>query len=273
MTNDNYLTIKSSNEFVAIAIGRMGAATKSCWAGAGAGAREARRPRRLVKPALKLHGSVSINRNEALTARPVACRPVCQYVRLYITVPTRDKFYRSESPPNDAMQIPDPSFFTPTFLFCANATLSVTNVIATKISQQSSARLRTAFGDETPCKTTIYNWFAEFKRGRINLNDEFRDRRLSMAVNNKNIDAVRPVIETDRHMTYHEIRTFLVCCRPARHKSRTKHNTSRRRPIAADLARITLQNTSAPLDLKTKSSQRLPAGPNSAQYASERDTE
>ncbi|GBP41511.1 hypothetical protein EVAR_24430_1 [Eumeta japonica] len=36
--------------------------------------------------------------------------------------------------------------------------------------------------------------------------DEFRDACLSIAVNNKNIDAVRRMIETTRHMTYHEIR-------------------------------------------------------------------
>ncbi|GBP29408.1 hypothetical protein EVAR_22781_1 [Eumeta japonica] len=30
--------------------------------------------------------------------------------------------------------------------------------------QKSLARLRTVFGDGAPFKTTIYNWFAEFKR-------------------------------------------------------------------------------------------------------------
>ncbi|GBP55256.1 hypothetical protein EVAR_24452_1 [Eumeta japonica] len=46
-------------------------------------------------------------------------------------------------------------------------------------AQQSLARLRTAFGNEIPCKTTIYNWFAEFKSSRVNLRDEFRDGRPS----------------------------------------------------------------------------------------------
>lgn len=76
-------------------------------------------------------------------------------------------------------------------------------------AQQSIARLETAFGDEAPCKTTVYSWFAEFKRGRINLSDESRDGRPSTAVTNKNIDAVRRMIETDRHVTYHEIRASL----------------------------------------------------------------
>ncbi|GBP22350.1 hypothetical protein EVAR_11866_1 [Eumeta japonica] len=58
------------------------------------------------------------------------------------------------------------------------------------IVQQSLARLRTAFGDEQPYKTTIYNWFAEFKLGRLNFSDGFRDDCPSTALNNKYIDAV-----------------------------------------------------------------------------------
>ncbi|GBP70606.1 Histone-lysine N-methyltransferase SETMAR [Eumeta japonica] len=85
----------------------------------------------------------------------------------------------------------------------------INNIVVYLIAQQSLARLRTAFGDEGPCKKTIYNWFAEFKRGQVNLSDEFRDRRTSNAVNDKNIDAERRMIETDRHVIYHEIRTSL----------------------------------------------------------------
>ncbi|GBP34921.1 hypothetical protein EVAR_26512_1 [Eumeta japonica] len=58
-------------------------------------------------------------------------------------------------------------------------------------------------------KLFIYNWFAKFKRDHVNLSDEFRDGRPSKAVINKNIDAVRRMIETDRHVTYHEIRASL----------------------------------------------------------------
>ncbi|GBP44224.1 Putative uncharacterized protein FLJ37770 [Eumeta japonica] len=76
-------------------------------------------------------------------------------------------------------------------------------------ARQNLARLRTAFGDETPCNTTIYNWFAEFKRGCVNLSDEFRDGRLSTFVNNKNIDAVRRMVESDRHVNNHGIRISL----------------------------------------------------------------
>ncbi|GBP24023.1 hypothetical protein EVAR_10124_1 [Eumeta japonica] len=41
--------------------------------------------------------------------------------------------------------------------------------------QQSLVQLRNAFGDEAPCKMTIYNWFAEFKRGHVNPSNELRD--------------------------------------------------------------------------------------------------
>ncbi|GBP47718.1 hypothetical protein EVAR_14249_1 [Eumeta japonica] len=70
--------------------------------------------------------------------------------------------------------------------------------------------LQNAFGDEAQYNTTINNWFAEFKRGHVNLSDEFRDDRLSTAVNNKNIDAVRRMIQTDSHVIYHEIQASLV---------------------------------------------------------------
>ncbi|GBP40079.1 hypothetical protein EVAR_33653_1 [Eumeta japonica] len=40
--------------------------------------------------------------------------------------------------------------------------------------------------------------------------DKFNDGRPSIAVYNKNIDAVRRMIETDRRVTYHEIRASLA---------------------------------------------------------------
>ncbi|GBP71101.1 hypothetical protein EVAR_53381_1 [Eumeta japonica] len=59
-------------------------------------------------------------------------------------------------------------------------------------AQQSLARLRIAFGDEAPCKTTICNWFAKFKRGRVNLSDEFRDGRSPIAINEQNHGCCAP---------------------------------------------------------------------------------
>ncbi|GBP51179.1 hypothetical protein EVAR_98003_1 [Eumeta japonica] len=46
----------------------------------------------------------------------------------------------------------------------------------------------------------------EFKRGRVNLSGEFCDGRPSTAANSKNVVAIRCVIETDSHVTYHEFR-------------------------------------------------------------------
>ncbi|GBP31938.1 hypothetical protein EVAR_18477_1 [Eumeta japonica] len=43
----------------------------------------------------------------------------------------------------------------------------------------------------------------------ISPSDEFRDDSPSTAVNNKNIDAVRRMIETNRRVTFHEIRASL----------------------------------------------------------------
>ncbi|GBP18472.1 hypothetical protein EVAR_93877_1 [Eumeta japonica] len=69
-------------------------------------------------------------------------------------------------------------------------------------AQQSFARHRISFSDEAPRETTIYNWFAEFKRYRVNLSDEFREGRPSTAMNKRNVDAVHRMIEKARHVTY-----------------------------------------------------------------------
>lgn len=70
--------------------------------------------------------------------------------------------------------------------------------------QQCIDRLNSAFGNEAPSKTTVYDWFSEFNRGRNSLSDEFRKGRPSTAVP-ENIDAVRVMIEEDRHVTYREM--------------------------------------------------------------------
>ncbi|GBP37950.1 hypothetical protein EVAR_84937_1 [Eumeta japonica] len=67
-------------------------------------------------------------------------------------------------------------------------------------AQQNLAWLRTALGDETPYKTTIYNLFAEFKCSCVNLNDEVCDGRSSTAMNDETIGSVRLMIEIDKHV-------------------------------------------------------------------------
>ncbi|GBP07608.1 hypothetical protein EVAR_2741_1 [Eumeta japonica] len=45
---------------------------------------------------------------------------------------------------------------------------------------------------------------------RVNRGDELPHSRPSTAVNNKNIDVVHRMIETDKHLSYHEIQASLV---------------------------------------------------------------
>ncbi|TLO45018.1 transposase [Acinetobacter baumannii] len=75
--------------------------------------------------------------------------------------------------------------------------------------KQCVDRMISAFGDEAPSKTTIYRWFAEFQRGRVKLSDDPRQGRPKTAVTQENVDAVRKLIEEDRHVTYREIQATL----------------------------------------------------------------
>ncbi|KAG5336851.1 SETMR methyltransferase, partial [Acromyrmex charruanus] len=77
------------------------------------------------------------------------------------------------------------------------------------IPKQCIDRLHLAFGDEAPSNRTVYNWFAEFQRGRTFLCDEFREGRPSMTIVATNVNAVREMIERDRHTTYREIQASL----------------------------------------------------------------
>lgn len=75
--------------------------------------------------------------------------------------------------------------------------------------QESCQRLQLAFGDEAPCRSSVYSWFSEFRRGRDHLHDDEREGRPSTAVTDFNIDAVRQLIETDKKITCQQIRTTL----------------------------------------------------------------
>ncbi|KAG5329014.1 SETMR methyltransferase, partial [Acromyrmex heyeri] len=68
---------------------------------------------------------------------------------------------------------------------------------------------RLYFGDEAPSNRTVYNWFAEFQCGHTFFCNEFREGRPSTSVVATNVDAVREMIERDRHMTYREIQASL----------------------------------------------------------------
>ena len=55
---------------------------------------------------------------------------------------------------------------------------------------QSLERLTQDFGDLAASRATVFNWFVEFKRGRISFEDEERSGRPLTAVTEENIDAV-----------------------------------------------------------------------------------
>ena len=63
-------------------------------------------------------------------------------------------------------------------------------------------RLQMAFGEKSPTRATVYRWFAEFKRDRTSLSDEFREGRPKTAVTPQNVDAVRSLIMEDSKCTY-----------------------------------------------------------------------
>lgn len=65
--------------------------------------------------------------------------------------------------------------------------------------------LHSTFGNEAPSKATVHNWYNEFKGGRSSLKDDEKPGRPISVVVPENIDAVRNLIEQDRHVTYLEI--------------------------------------------------------------------
>ncbi|CAK1599153.1 unnamed protein product [Parnassius mnemosyne] len=58
---------------------------------------------------------------------------------------------------------------------------------------------------EAPSQTTIYRWYAEFRRGCVSLSTVYSPGRLRIAVTPENIAAVRTIILGDRHVTYEQI--------------------------------------------------------------------
>jgi transposase len=80
----------------------------------------------------------------------------------------------------------------------------------TKLSQQECLEsLQKTFGDSCVSRTTVYNWYAEFSRGRDHFEDEPRTGRPRSAVTPENIEAVRQLVNVDPHITYQEIEDAL----------------------------------------------------------------
>ena len=92
------------------------------------------------------------------------------------------------------------------------------------LSQQECIdRLKKGFGDKAPSKTRVYEWYKVFKFGRTSLKDEPREGRPKSVVVTENIDAVRKLIEEDRHVTYLEIEASLGISATSTHKILHEH--------------------------------------------------
>ena len=66
---------------------------------------------------------------------------------------------------------------------------------------QSHGRLHAAFGDEAPSRTTIYDWFAEFRKGRRSLEDDPRSGCPAEATTSVQVAAVQRLVEEDGRVT------------------------------------------------------------------------
>jgi histone-lysine N-methyltransferase SETMAR len=74
---------------------------------------------------------------------------------------------------------------------------------------QCLERLRAAFGDDAPSRTTVFDWFAEFRRGRESLDDEARPGRPVSATSDADAAAVQKLVEEDSRVTVHQIAASL----------------------------------------------------------------
>ncbi|GBP14628.1 Putative uncharacterized protein FLJ37770 [Eumeta japonica] len=94
--------------------------------------------------------------------------------------------------------------------------------------QELYTRLWLAFYDEAPSLATVYNWFNEFKRGRINLTNDLREGHPSAATTEDNTSAVRLMIETDNKVTDHQVWTSLGIGISQEHKIVHEHSVVRK---------------------------------------------
>ena len=71
--------------------------------------------------------------------------------------------------------------------------------------RESHARLVMTWGDQAPSDRTVLNWFHEYQRGNLKVEDDPRPDRPRTSVNEQMIDAVRVIIEDDPHSTNQQI--------------------------------------------------------------------
>ncbi|UYV82735.1 hypothetical protein LAZ67_22000695 [Cordylochernes scorpioides] len=78
------------------------------------------------------------------------------------------------------------------------------------------ARMTSVLGNYWPHRTTIFRWYREFQRGKYGIRDAPWSGRPTSLVNVE-IAAVQKLLETDRHITYHQIEESLYILAPEVH--------------------------------------------------------
>lgn len=74
-----------------------------------------------------------------------------------------------------------------------------------KNTTEAKEWLDTHYPDSTPGKSTIKDWYNQFKRGRTDTEDAERSGRPNTAVNEENVIKVRKIVISDRKLKLREI--------------------------------------------------------------------
>ena len=74
-----------------------------------------------------------------------------------------------------------------------------------KNTVEAKQQLDKRYGDSTPGKSAIIDWYAEFKRGRTNTDDGERTGHPKLAVVPENMKKVHKIVLSDRKLKSHEI--------------------------------------------------------------------
>ena len=77
---------------------------------------------------------------------------------------------------------------------------------------ESLVNLTSAFGEKAPSRATVFNWFAEFRRGRASLEDEQRSGLLFSFVQEDSIAAVEKLVRRQIHESHTTRQRFLLAC-------------------------------------------------------------
>lgn len=76
-------------------------------------------------------------------------------------------------------------------------------------ASQSLERLSTAFPNSTPSRTTVFDWYAEIRRGRASLEDSARSGRPQEVTTDDNVQVVRELIQVDARVTLEYLASHL----------------------------------------------------------------